>query len=344
MKNSKNKIAAIAISIVMIFIISGSSMLIPARAQTTGSVLVPTISYCNVAPNPCGVGQVVTVGFWLADPMFDSEHAVGLQVFVTNPAGTTTSLGNFTADTTGGTWTTYTPAADGNYTFWMVYGGQQYTGTNKVYYNQGSTSEKATLLVTNEPRGGLPDTPLPTTYWQTPVNAQNVQLWSQLTGSWLGFTANTFAATGGYNFTGNYNPFTAAPASAHILWTKEWCVGGVAGGELGGSEQFSSYWCASQYDPKYAPIIIDGKEYSTWYTSTTSSEEGIICIDLYSGSTIWVMNTTTVLRCGMVCDFENINQYGVVGPYIITTGTMPASQTGGLSPSLAQHWHRIQHI
>ena len=99
---------------------------------------------------------------------------------------------------------------------------------------------------------------------------------------------------------------------------------------MGGSEQFSSYWATSQYDPKYAPVIIDGKEYSTWYTSTTSSEEGIICIDLYSGATDWVMNTTTVLRCGMVCDFENINQYGVVGPYIITTGTMPASQTGGL--------------
>ena len=47
------------------------------------------------------------------------------------------------------------------------------------------------------------------------------------------------------------------------------------------------------------------------------------------------MNTTTVLRCGMVTDFENINQYGVIGPFILTTGTMPASQTGGMSPS----WH-----
>jgi len=336
MKHIKNKIAAIAISIVMIFIMGSSAVMAPsAHAQTTGSVIVPTISYCNVAPNPCGVGQIVTVGFWLADPMFDSEHAKGLQVFVTTPAGATSTLGNFTADLTGGTFTTYTPTTSGNYSFWMVYGGQQYTGANSAYYNQGSTSEKAILIVTNEPRGGLPDTPLPTTYWQTPVNAENVQLWSQLTGSWLGFTANTFAATGGYNFTGNYNPYTAAPASAHIIWTKQWCVGGVAGGELGGSEQFSNYWCAPQYDPKYAPVIIDGREYSTWYTSTTSSEEGIICIDLYTGATDWVINTTTVLRCGMVTDFENINQYGVVGPYIITTGTMPASQTGGLSPS----WH-----
>ena len=336
MINTKNKIAAIAISIVMIFIISGTSVLIPStNAQTAGSIIVPTIAYCNVAPNPCGVGQVVTVGFWLADPMFDSEHAVGLQVYVTTPAGVTSTLGNFTADLTGGTFTTYTPSTVGNYTFWMVYGGQQYTGANQAYYNQGSTSEKATLIVTNEPRGGLPDTPLPTTWWQTPANAENVQLWSALTGSWLGFAANTFAATGGYNFTGNYNPYSATPKTAHIIWTKVWCAGGIAGGELGGSEQFSNYWVTSQYEPKYAPVIINGVEYSTWYTSSTSSEQGIIAIDLFSGQTLWVMNTTTILRCGMVTDFENINQYGVTGPFLITTGTMPASQTGGMSPS----WH-----
>jgi hypothetical protein len=336
MKNTKNKIAAIAISIVMIFIMGSSAMMAPsAHAQTTGSVLVPTLAYCNVAPNPCGVGQIVTIGFWLADPMFDSEHAKGLQVFVTTPAGVTSTLGNFTADLTGGTFTTYTPSTVGNYTFWMVYGGQQYTGTSSIYYNQGSTSEKTTLLVTNEPRGGLPDTPLPTNYWQTPVNAENVQLWSAITGSWLGFAANTFAATGGYNFTGNYNPYTQTPKSAHILWTKQYCGGGVAGGELGGSEQFSSYWVTSQYEPKYAPVIINGVEYSTWYTSSTSSKQGIIAIDLFSGKTLWVINTTSTLRCGMVTDFENINQYGVTGPFIITTGALLASETGGMAPS----WH-----
>jgi hypothetical protein len=95
-----------------------------------------------------------------------------------------------------------------------------------------------------------------------------------------------------------------------------------------------------QYDPKYAPVIIDGIEYSTWFTTTTSSEQGIIAINLYNGQTLWVANTTNALRCGMIVDFENINQYGDVGPYLWTTGTLPASQTGGiLVPNSGTQWN-----
>ena len=32
-------------------------------------------------------------------------------------------------------------------------------------------------------------------------------------------------------------------------------------GPYGNNEQSSSYWTTSQYDPKYAPIIMDGIEY-----------------------------------------------------------------------------------
>lgn len=337
----QNKFLKISISMLLIFAMAASMMLIPnVHAQ---NLQVPTISFCNVAPNPCGVGQTVTVDFWLAVPIFDSQDAHGLTVKVTTPAGTTSTLGPFTTDTTGGTWTTYTPATIGNYTFQMFYPGENFSSTAATYkgdYNEPSESNVVTLVVTQTARTGLADTPLPTAYWQTPVNAENVQNWASLTGSWLGYLANTFAATGGYNDTGNYNPYTATPQTAHILWTKPWCVGGVAGGPLGNSEQYSNYWTATQYDPKYAPIIIDGMEYSTWYTTTTSSEQGIICIDLYNGQTNWVINTTTVLRCGMVCDFENINQYGVVGPYIWTTGTLPPSQTGGaLIPNSGTQWN-----
>ena len=184
-------------------------------------------------------------------------------------------------------------------------------------------SAPVTLSVTNTPATGISYTPLPTQYWETPVNAENIQNWYQLTGSWMGYAANTFATTGGYNDTGNYNPFTAAPLSAHILWTKPYCIGGVSGGELGNSEQSSNFWTTSQYDPKYAPIIMNGIEYSTWYTTTTSTQQGIIAINLFTGQTMFVINTTYPLRAGMQINFENINQYGVVGPYIFT-----ASNTG----------------
>jgi len=311
----RNKIAAIVLSMLMVTVIGGSIAMV--HGQTAGSIDVPTISFCNVAPNPCGVGQTVTVDFWLAVPLFAEQDPVNMTVYVTPPGGTQTSLGTFTGDTTGGTYTTYTPTAVGNYTFQLVYGGQQYLPPNQQYYNEPSKSELATLVVTSTPRGGLANTPLPTNYWEAPVNSENVQLWASISGPWMGYVANTFASTGGYNQTGNYNPYTVAPASAHILWTKPWCVGGVAGGSYGNNEQSSSYWTTSQYDPKYAPVIMDGILYSTWYTTQTGSSQGITALDLYTGQTLWTINTNYVLKCGMILNFPTIDQYGCVGPYII---------------------------
>ena len=143
MKLLKNKIAAIVMSILMITVIGGAITM--AHGQTAGSILVPTIAFCNVAPNPCGVGQTVTVDFWLAVPLFAEQDAVNMTVYVTPPGGTQTSLGTFTTDTTGGTYTTYTPTAIGNYTFQLKYGGQQYappnqnTTTNPAQVNQQSS-------------------------------------------------------------------------------------------------------------------------------------------------------------------------------------------------------------
>ncbi|HMK95186.1 MAG TPA: hypothetical protein VK536_07275 [Candidatus Limnocylindrales bacterium] len=318
MKTLKNKIAAIVISMLMITVIGASAALTSnAHAQTLS---IPTYSYVNVAPNPCGVGQTVTINFWLSVPLVDIEDAVNITVVVTGPSGTTT-LGPFRSDLTGGSFTTYTPTAVGNYTFQMIYGGQRMTVFPYIGdLNAPSVSAVQTLIVQSTPATGFPTTPLPTSWWQTPVNAENVQQWAAISGGWFGYYANTFAITGGYNDTGNYNPYTTAPASAHILWTKPFCVGGVVGGTLGNDEANSNYWTTSQYDPKYAPVIIDGIEYTTWYTTQTGSQQGIMAINLYNGQTMWVINTTAPLRCGMIINFKTPDQYGNVGPYIFTQG------------------------
>jgi hypothetical protein len=310
-----------------------------AKAQASNNI--QTFAYINVAPDPCGVGQSVTVDFWLAVPLADSELAVNMTVLVTAPDGTKTTLGPFISDITGGTTTHYTPEATGNYTFQFIYGGQTLAGAFSLfggptfagYYEEPSQSAPVTLTVQSTPASGIPYTPLPTQYWETPVNAENVQNWYALTGSWMGYSANTFATTGGYNMTGSYNPYTTAPTTAHILWTKPWALGGVAGGELGNSEQNSDFWTTSQYDPKYAPIIMDGIEYSTWYTTNTGGQQGILAMNLYNGQTMWVINTTNPLRCGMIVNFENINQYGDVGPYIWT------QSGGGIFGAGANNWY-----
>ena len=180
---------------------------------------------------------------------------------VAKPDGTTETLGPFTSDDTGGTSTRYTPTQTGTYTFQMTYGGQTLVGTptgnsNPAYigdYSQPATSNIATLTVQQEPVGGLPFTPLPTSYWQTPINALNVHNWYAISGASL-----NLGGTGKYNFSSNYNPYTLAPKTAHILWTKPEAFGGVLGGEFGGTTTYGNYYSTAQYERKYNPVIING--------------------------------------------------------------------------------------
>ena len=123
-KFSVSKTGAILISILM--------MIAMGATFSAAQVTIPTIAFCNVAPNPCGVGQQVTVNFWLAVPIPGGELAKNLEVVVTPPGGTATVLGNFTSDYTGGTYTHYIPSQVGNYTFQMFYGGQTLTGIGET--------------------------------------------------------------------------------------------------------------------------------------------------------------------------------------------------------------------
>ena len=114
-----------------------------------------------------------------------------------------------------------------------------------------------------------------------------------------------------------HNPYTSDVLSGHVLWTKPWAAGGVAGGIAGGTEDTGHYWSTSQYQPKYAPVVINGRIYSQTFDTNmgTNMGQGIQCVDLYTGNTIWTINTTNTLRCGMVVQYHHINQYGCLGPF-----------------------------
>ena len=76
-----------------------------------------------------------------------------------------------------------------------------------------------------------------------------------------------FANTGRYNLTGNYNPYSDAPLAPHVIWTKPVAFGGLTGGEFGGTDT-SNFYSTSQYEPKWAPIIMNGVMY---YALTTQA-------------------------------------------------------------------------
>ena len=78
-----------------------------------------------------------------------------------------------------------------------------------------------------------------------------------------------------------------------------------------------SYWATRQYQPQYAPVVINGIMYSQQYPDDmgTNMGNGIIATDLYTGKTLWDLNTTNALRCGMVVSYSHINQYGAIGRF-----------------------------
>ncbi|MGA2682751.1 MAG: PQQ-binding-like beta-propeller repeat protein [Candidatus Bathyarchaeia archaeon] len=354
----KNKIAAITICLFFILSMTASMTLIPNANAHSPPWTIPTYAYINVSPNPCGIGQTVTVGFWLQIPPPTAAGAFGdrwhnLKVTVTKPDGTTQTLGPFTTDDTGGTYTLYTPTTLGNYTFVLNFQGDILAGANHSapndYINDTfapSTSSPATLTVQQEPVPSLPQTPLPTNYWTRPVQSVN-GLWSTITGNWLGLSAYAFATTGVYNITGNYNPYTIAPKTAHIIWTRPVAFGGLVGGEFGGSET-SNYYSSSQYEPKWATVIMNGIMYYEEFPTSIGTPAGTIAIDLRTGSKIWEDTYSTVqpstgystanatlltatggilsLRCGQILDYVSPNQFGSIA-YLWFTGT-PAFITG----------------
>jgi len=305
---------------------------------------IPTYAYVNVSPNPAGLGQQVTIGMWIQIPPPTASGAVGdrwhnFNVTITKPDGTKETLGPFTSDDTGGTYALYAPTQLGNYSFVFNYPGETMPGANgasqsNAYigdYFMPSTSETAYCTVQQDPVPLLPTNPLPTNYWTRPVQSGN-GAWSTITGNWLGLGAHSFANTGKYNITGDYNPYSEAPMAPHVLWTKPLAFGGLVGGEFGGTDT-SNYYSTSQYEPKWAPIIINGVMYYTEYPNSVTAPSGWVALDLRTGQTIWTKtNTTDVLRCGQLLQMVNPNQYGSIA--YLWSNPLAAGVASGSGPGV----------
>lgn len=337
MEKHRKRLFAIVTTILLILSMDASMMLLPSVNAHTPPLQIPTYAFISVTPNPAGLGQTLTVGFWLQVPPPTAQAQFGdrwsgFSLKITKPDGTTQTLGPFTSDDTGGTFTTYSPTTLGNYTFEFSFAGQTLAGTNLApgvttnpfigdYYQPSSA--KTTITVQEEPIPTIPEIGLPTQYWTRPIQSVN-NIWSTLGGAWLGLGVTSFANTGAYNATSNYNPFTTSPKTPHIIWTKPTAPGGQIGGEFGGTSQ-TQFYAPAQYEPKFAPIIMNGILYYTIYPGASTNPTGWAAVNLKTGQTLWIKNMTTdstlgpILRCGQTLYYISPNQYGGF-TYLWSTG------------------------
>ncbi len=373
MQIGKNKTTAISIAMLLIISMGASMILIPSANAHTPPWQIQMFCFVNAAPNPAGIGQTVTIGFWLNEPPPTAGGPYGdryvFTVNVIKPDGTNQTLGPFTSDDTGGTSTQFVPTQVGTYQFQAFFPGMTFTGkTNNptgtsFYYLQDfandtmlpAMSPVTTLTVQQNPIPYVPINPLPTSYWQTPINAMNVISWYQIGGPYLDLYMGYGAGRGGgyYNSSTNFNPYSLAPLTSHIMWTRPIAPGGVIGGDAGGTTTYGNYYSTSQYERKYVPIVINGIMYYTQFPGSSTNPTSNIAVDLYTGKTLWTDDSTnwdgggpnnnmldanglvTPFECGQVLDFVAPNQYGGLA-YLWTTGTPAwlAGKTTGVTHNM----------
>ena len=296
MKFLNNKTMASLIALVLVLIITATLVALPSANGHTPPWKIPSWSYVVVTPSPIGVGQEALIVFWPDSLPRTASGAYGDRfiwyVEVTRPDSSNETLGPFTSDPVGGSWTLYTPEQVGTYTFVAKLQEHLYTGyptpngalSTNAYVNDtylASSSDPATLTVQQEPIKSFEGTPLPEDYWTRPIHAMNRE-WTIIAGNWLG----------GGNPDNGFNKYTAGPESAHIVWTKPTQFGGIVGGDYGDN----SYHTGSAYETMWtAGIIIQGRLY---YNEPKSPRNGWYCVDLRTGEEIFYNNGTGPIQIG----------------------------------------------
>jgi len=265
---------------------------------------VDTYLFLSVVPDPVGVNQPVTVVMMCSRlPGADENRWAikwkGWELTATKPDGTTVTLGTYESDMVGSQWTQYVPDQVGKWYFQFSFPGQTGEGSYTGKYFKPVTSPKVELTVQQEPIQQWPETPLPSDYWSRPINAENRDWW-RIAGNWLarGYDSSAFSG---------FNPYTTAPNTAHIVWTKEVTLGGIAGGQLG----------SVSYDPKWMlpttpPVIINGRIYFR-------INNGLACVDIRTGEELWWQDGVSI-DWGQVYNFESPQQHGILA-YLWKTGS-----------------------
>ena len=353
MKNPK-KITLIVFAFAMILTMSLFMTSLQTATAHTPSWTIPTYAYLVISPNPVGVNQQMFAVMWLhgAPPTAsgnagDRWHDFTLEI--TKPDGTTQTLGPFTSDPTGSTYTLYTPDQIGSYKFVLKYSGQVLTMVNPqngaaasktdatLARFGGVTFENDTFLpsevtkyltVQQQPIGKIADSPLPTSYWTHPIEGQNAA-WANIASNWLQGAYLSWVTNMQQNL---WQKTGVAPDTAHIMWTRPIEFGGIVGGTTGITG--AGYYSGGSYEGRFTnSMIMNGLLYYQEPLGHSNNGGGYTCVDLRTGQVVWhrddigvlataglvgTSTTTSTVQTagptfGQLYEYESPNQHGVVG-------------------------------
>jgi hypothetical protein len=311
MQISKNKTKATLITLFLVSVIAFPLIQIPSTNAATARY-IDSYMFLSAVPSSVGVGQRLIVCFWLAllPPELPSDLAAGnraawngLTVTVSEPGGMNRTLGTYKSDVVGAQYLTYVPDKVGTYYFQASFAGEWKNVTGSDNYYKPAISPSVKVIVQEEALSAYPETPLPTNYWDRPINNENWK-WSSIAGNWYGMS---FGFGSGYNAYGRFNPYSNASDTAHIVWTKEIGFGGNVGGEFGDKD----YYSGIQYEQRFYPTVaLNGYLYFNLPKGTQRNGGGFVCVDMRTGEQLWWVNET--LTMGQIYDYDSPNQHGPI--------------------------------
>ena len=279
------RVTAATIIVLLLTSIALTAMPIQALTETQ----VDTIAYLSFRPNPIGVGQTLLVNIWLTPSTARGNTVHGYEVTFTKPDGSKYvegpmddyGLGDMTQ------WFEYVPDQVGNWTVQFSFPGQWFNTSSTHEYYKPSKSPVRQLVVQNEAVSGYQETPLPSGYWERPIYAENRE-WYQIAGDWL---------RARYNASGtSFNPWTTAPASSHIMWSKSLAAGGLIGGG-----DYGTWGVYSTESPSgYTGIVMYGLTYASFSTGT------LTCIDIRTGEEVWTKTMSAPTYASSAHHFTNV--------------------------------------
>ena len=346
MQIARNKTMASLIALILMLTITATLVVLPVANAHTPAWTILTHQYISVSHEVIGINQPELIAFW---PNLIPPTAVGAYgdrykwtVEVTKPDATKETLGPFTSDPVGGSYTSYVCTQLGKYSAVSIMADLLVTGlplypgrtiatiTGAAYVNdtvKGGTSEPVEWTVQQEPIQAWSEAPLPTQFWTRPINVMNRD-WASLAANWLAGAAQTYPA-GAYGGCPTSYQYGTGPETAHILWATPMGPGGTMDARYGTAGYQTSHYDGLSFAP---PIILNGRIYYNW---PWQPKEGWYCLDLYTGETLYFHNTTGPvnyalrsdssgalmqerLDFGQILNYESPNEHGG-RPYLWST-------------------------
>ncbi|MFC1487135.1 PQQ-binding-like beta-propeller repeat protein [Thermoproteota archaeon] len=237
----------------------------PLPAGVIVDVATYSQAYISARPDPVGINQIFLVNLWLTPAPDANRKFLDFEMTITKPDGTKEvfKMDSYVAD--GTAWFEWIADQVGEWklqwTFPGIYfpagryvAGEITTATSggnnyaESVYVPPSTSAEKTITVIDDLIYSWPESPLPTDYWTRPVNTENRE-WYPILGDypWYGSGGGGAMWDELYpntNPTPNQNyafiPWVPGPESAHIVWKRQYELGGLVGGDWGSGSDI--YW------------------------------------------------------------------------------------------------------